>query len=119
MIAYANQSTTGRKGCINPLKGFPGCAAAGTYPHAAGEKTPRRVRIHLPAKSSIFAPPRDRGVLDDGRLGRVRKLVWRAAESPPLRRDRRFEIHLPPAVSQERPVTCGETVRPLHALREP
>jgi hypothetical protein len=55
MIAYANQSTTGRKGCINPLKGFPGCAAAGTYPHAAGEKTPRRVRIHLPAKSSIFA----------------------------------------------------------------
>ena len=37
MIAYANQSTTGRKGCINPLKGFPGCAAAGTYPH----ETPR------------------------------------------------------------------------------
>src|SRR5437016_2858341 len=102
MIAYATQSTTGRKGCIKRFKSSPGCAAAGTYPHAAGENTPRRVRIHLPAKSSIFAPPRDRGVFDDGRLGRVRKLVWRAAESPPLRRDRRFEIHLPPAPSHLR-----------------
>jgi hypothetical protein len=35
-----------------------------------------------------------RDVLDNGRLGRVRKLVWAAAERPPLRRDRRFESAL-------------------------
>ena len=102
MIAYANQSTTGRKGCIKRFKSFPGCAAAGTYPHAAGENTPRRVRIHLPAKSSIFAPPRDRGVLDDGRLGRVRKLVWAGRGKPSFTAGPKVRIHFPPAGSQQR-----------------
>jgi hypothetical protein len=47
-----------------------------------------RVRIHLLIH---FAPSRNRGVLDDGRLSRVQKLVRRTGESPPLRRDRKFE----------------------------